>query len=160
MPGEAILGCFCLAMGACGTQSWRVHFLSYIQGLFSPSFSTSVTSWSGKGPSGPSGQPIFHSAQIAGWCQKGQVNNSAAQRREPGAGGTLHCGLLAMLDGSALPEALPPCMLGLGITSFALILGPDCSQNQAMEDLLKYTLHQSQWGLWSHPPLPCPLGSV
>lgn len=47
-----------------------------------------------------------------------QVSTSAAQRK-PGAGGTLHCGLLATLDGSALPEALPPCILGLGITGSA-----------------------------------------
>lgn len=60
-------------------------------------------------------------------------------------------------------EVLPPCMLGQGIRGSALILGPDCSQNQAMEDWLKSTLHQSHWGLWSypqHPPLPCPLGCM
>lgn len=45
-------------------------------------------------------------------------------------------------------------MLGQGITGSALILGPDCSQNQAMEDLLKSTLHQSPWGLWSYPQTP------
>lgn len=61
----------------------------------------------------------------------------------------------------ALPEALPPCMLGLGTTDSALTPRPECLQNQAAEDLLKCTLHQSCWGLWlhpQHPPLPRPLG--
>lgn len=69
--------------------------------------------------------------------------STSAAKRKPGAGGALHRGLLATFDGSTLPQALPPCMLGQGITGSVLILDPDCSQNQALEDLLKSTLHQS-----------------
>lgn len=79
---------------------------------------------------------------------------SAAHRRELRLGGTLYHRVLATWNRIALPEALPPCMLGLGTTDSALTPRPECLQNQAAEDLLKCTLHQSCWGLWLHPPTP------
>lgn len=95
--------------------SWRVHFLS-------PLHQCHKLVWKRtKCVQGAAHFPLCPDSRLV---PGQQVSTSAAQRK-PGAGGTLHCGLLATLDGSALPEALPPCMLGLGITgSASLHAGP------------------------------------
>lgn len=133
MSGEAILGYFRPALGAWGRVAsllreaeclapaadlhpfcpgGHISCLTCKAASPSPSPSATATCGAGKGPTGPRGQRTFHSARRAG--EHVSHWRRASGRWHP----SLH--LLAMLDGSTLPEALPPCTPGLSTTGWVL----------------------------------------